>query len=286
MTIALGLVCNFWNEANALPGFLETHAQFFDHISMYQSGPGGAESDDGSIEILEKWKIPIHRGKIDDGFGIVRTAAIRSSPCEWVMLLDADERFYPKHQVLTCAGESTPREEVDKLLYDYGDPNYKEVVQEYDAGIEFDVCPSNFENLKRLGANLTVSFGDVYNQGAWLRDILEKHTTLDAVKTIRRHWHDFSWRRPTQNWHTNSDFQIRLVRNRDGIDFEPNIKMHEQLRGASNVYMPNHTHGPFFDHFHCFFKPMEVKQRKHDVAIYNAIDRRERPPTWEEFKAR
>ena len=121
MSVSIGCVCNFFNEIFALPGFLELHSQFFDHLSFYQAGPQGAESDDGSIELLEKWKMPIHRGKIDDGFGIVRTATVRSSPCEWVMLLDADERFHHRAQVLTCSGESTPRAEVDNVLYDYGD---------------------------------------------------------------------------------------------------------------------------------------------------------------------
>ncbi len=293
---SIGLVCNFYNEANALPGFLECHTPYFDAISFYQSGPGGAESNDGSIEILEKWKMPIHRGKIDDGFGVVRTAAIRSSPCDWVMLLDADERFYAPHQVMTCAGESTPPEDVDALLYDYSNPNFekdgpkakqperKQVVQEYDKSIDFTACPSNFENMSQLGAKLSVSFGEVYNQGAWLRQMLADNPTLDAVKTIRRHWHDFSFKRPTQNWHTHPDFQMRLVRNVDSIYFEPGVKMHERLHGASNVHMPNFTHGVFYEHFHLFFKKQEPSQRRHDIAIYSAIDRGERPPTWEEWR--
>lgn len=268
----LGLACNFFNECNALPGFLETHAPYFDHISFYQAGPGGAESDDGSIEIIEKWGFPIHRGRIDDGFGVVRTAAIRSSPCDFVMLLDADERFHQFAQVMTCAGESTPPNEVDQILY------------EYDRGIEFTACPSNFENLNRLGAKLTVSFGEVYNQGAWLKDFIQ-HGDLDGVKTVRRHWHDFTHKRPTQNWHVHPDFQVRLVRNKDSIYFTPDVKMHERLVGASNVYQPNFTHGPFFDHYHMCFKKMEPMQRRHDVAIYDSIHRGEKPPTKQEFLA-
>jgi hypothetical protein len=291
MGVSLGLVCNFYNEANALPGFLETHTPYFDAIHFYQSGPGGAESNDGSIEILEKWKMPILRGKIDDGFGMVRTAAIRSSPCDYVMLLDADERFFHHHQVMTCAGESTPAEEVDDLLYDYSNPNFekdgpkarRQVVQEYDKSIDFLTCPSNFENMSQLGANLSVSFGEVYNQGSWLRDFLQ-HGALDAVKTVRRHWHDFTFKRPTQNWHTNPDYQVRLVRNDPSIYFDPAVRMHERLVGAENVYQPNFTHGPFFDHFHLHFKKMEAAQRRHDVAVYDSISKGDRPPTWEEWK--
>jgi hypothetical protein len=41
--------------------------------------------------------------------------------------------------------------------------------------------------------------------------------------------------------------------------------------------------GPFFDHHHFFFKKMEMAQRSHDVAVYNAINDGKTPPTWEEF---
>jgi hypothetical protein len=272
MPITLGCVCNFYNEANTLAGFLESHTPFFDHVAFYQSGPGGAESNDGSIEILEKWKMPIHRGKIDDGFGAVRTASVRSSPCDYVMILDADERFHARAQVLTCSGESTPPDEVGQILY------------EYDRGVldvDATACPSNWENLHKLGAKLQVSRGEVYDQGAWLRSMLEHR--YDAVKTIRRHWHDFSWRRPTQNWHTDPDWQVRIVRNVDTIHWDADVKMHEQLRGAENVYQPNFTHGPFFDHYHLWFKAMEPAQRRHDVMTYDAIHRGEKPPSWEEF---
>jgi hypothetical protein len=100
----IGLVANIYNEANALPGWLETHTPFFDHIAVYHSGPQGAKSSDGTIEILEKWGIPITWGSIDAGYGVVRNATFRCSPCDWVMLLDADERFYPTLRVMRCVG--------------------------------------------------------------------------------------------------------------------------------------------------------------------------------------
>ena len=269
MPVTIGCVANVYNEANALPGWLETHTAFFDHVSVYHAGPGGAESNDGTIEILEKWKIPIHRGSIDEGFGIVRTAAIRSSPCDWVMILDADERFHQFAPVLTCSGTSTPPDEVNQIL------------QAYDNRQQ-TACPSNYENLHKLGANLQVSVGEVYNQGAWLRDIIQ-HGQLDAVISIRRHWHDFTWKKPTQNWHTEPDFQTRLVRNVDSIHYNANTRMHEGIIGATNVFRPNHSHGPFFDHYHLHFKAMARMNRAHAVAIYDCINDGKSPPTWEEF---
>ena len=257
MPKTLGLVCNLFNEVNALPGWLEMATSYFDDVQIYHSGPGGAESTDGTMEILRKWRVPVHRGKIDEGFGIVRTAAVRASPCDYVMILDADERFYPHAPALTCGGESTPPDEVNEILKDY------------DARDQ-EACHSNFENVHRLGANLVVSFAEVYNQGAWLRDIIE-HGALDCVCMIRRHWHDFSWKRPTQNWHTHPDYQRRLIRNHPSICFDANVRMHEQLVGASNVYQPNQTHGLFIDHYHLHFKRMEPEQRSHDVRIYDAV---------------
>lgn len=272
MTVSLGAVANVYNEIHALPGWLENVTSWADHVSVYHAGPGGRWSDDGTVELLEKWKIPIHRGSIDDGFGIVRTATVRSSPCEWVMLLDADERFWPMAQVISCSGEGTPADEVGRIL------------QEYDRPVS-GAPPSNFENVHKLGANLTVSFGEAYNQIAWMRDFLQ-YGALDAVSTIRRHWHDFSWKRPTQNWHALPDYQTRIVRNVDGIGWDANVKMHEQLLGAPNRYQPNQTHGPFFDHYHMHFKRLEPMQRAHAVAIYDAIHWGQPVPSREEFLAR
>ena len=284
MSITLGCVCNFFNEINAIPGFLETHSGFFDHMSFYQSGPGGQESNDGSIELLEKWQMPIHRGKIDDGFGIVRTAAIRSSPCDFVMILDADERFYPILPVLSCVGESTPPDEVSQVLY------------EYDRGAldrNMKACPSNWENLKSLGAKLSVKRPSIdqkgitywlLDQGKRLRDSLDTGE-FDAVRTIRRHWHDFTWTKPTQNWHTDPDFQTRIVRNKESIYYASSTRMHEQLVGAQNVFAPDMTRGPFFDHYHLFFKAREPQQRRHDVTIYDQINNGRKPPTTQEYEA-
>ncbi len=295
----LGVVANIYNESQALPGWLETATAFADDVRVFHAGPGGERSTDGTLEILEKWKIPVTFGSIDEGFGTVRTKTVRMSPCEWVMLLDADERFYPRLNVLTCEGESTPSQTIDDLLYDYGNPNFdkdgakcrevhpsaQQVVQPYDKGIDFTACPSNFENMALLGANLRVKTGAVIDQGYLLRQLLERQD-IDAIKTIRRHWHDFSWKRPTQNWHTSPDYQIRIVRNLPSIQWENETRMHERLTGAVNVHTPDHTHGPFFDHFHLLFKKLAVKNRQHAISIYGAIDRGEKPPSWEEYQAK
>lgn len=261
-----------YNEANALPGWLETHTPFFDDVRVVHAGPGGERSNDGTIEILEKWRVPIHFMPIDEGFGVVRTQAIRISPCDYVMILDADERFYPVHRTMRCSGESTCQEEVDTIL------------QSYDFHDVRTVLP-NWENVAKLGAKLTVDVLASYEQGKLLRRALEANRP-DAVTAIRRHWHDFSFRRPTQNWHTDPDPQLRIVRNDPSIHYSPDTRMHERLEftgGPGKIYHADHEFGPFFDHFHFTFKRMEVEQRAHDVAIYNAIHEGKAPPFLESF---
>lgn len=265
---SIGLVANIYNEANALPGWLETHLPFFDDVRLYHAGPQGAMSDDGTLDIISKWRVPVVFGTIDEGFGVVRTRAIRSSPCDWVMLLDADERFFPVHRVLTCTGESTPPIEVDQIL------------QSYDfRGVNLP----NWENVGRLGANLRVVVDNPYDQGARLREVVamanhDRNGPFDAIATVRRHWHDFSFRRPTQNWYTDPDWQMRVVRNCIGVGFDASTRMHERLHGARNVFRADMERGPFFDHFHFTFKRMEQAQRAHDIRIYDAIHEGRVPP--------
>ena len=264
MPPTLGLVANVYNEVCALPGWLETHLPFFDDVRVTHAGPQGARSTDGTIELLERWHVPIEFDSIDDGFGAVRTRAVRRSPCDYVMLLDADERFYPIHRVMVCTGESTPQSEVDTILQTYDFRDAKAMM-------------SNWENIDRLGAKLTVTDMDLCNQGHRLRVALNE-SRPDAMIAMRRHWHDFSFKRPTQNWHEVPDWQCRIVRNDPSIYWNPEKRMHEELFGAKDVLRPDPTRGPFFDHFHFTFKKMEPAQREHDVRIYDAIHDRRTPP--------
>lgn len=265
MTITIGLVANVYNEANALPGWLEAHTPFFDDIRVLHAGPGGSYSNDGTLEILSKWRIPVEYCAIDEGFGMVRSRALAMSPCNYVMLLDADERFYHLHRMMQCSGQPTPHSEVDAILSKY-------------------TTTPDWDELGKLGAGLKTEIWDCYDQGARLRDILEKQTP-DALLTIRRHWHDLSFKRPTQNWHTDPDWQMRIVRNHPSIKYDARTRMHERLVGAGKVTHGDQVWGPFFDHYHFAFKRMEQEQRSHDVAVYNAIDKGQRPPTWEEFRS-
>jgi glycosyltransferase involved in cell wall biosynthesis len=265
--VTLGLVSNVYNEVNALPGWLETHLPFFDDVRVYHAGPRGELSSDGTMELLKKWGVPVKVGSIDEGFGVVRTKAVRSSPCDYVMILDADERFFPLVRDMLCSGTMNSQEDVDLILRDY----------DFRAKDSIFKIP-NWENIRRLGSGLTVRPGPLYNQGGILRGIIE--CNVDVVTTIRRHWHDFSMRRPTQDWTSVPDYQSRIVKNTPGIYFNPSIRMHERLEGCTRLV--NSQSELFFDHFHFTFKAMEPAQRAHDCDIYDAIHAGRTPPTWEE----
>ena len=267
MSVTIGLVANLYQEANALPGWLETHTPYFDDVRVLHAGPRGEYSNDGTIEILQKWGIPTEFCAIDDGFGVVRTRALRMSPCDYVMLLDIDERFYATHKILHCAGEPDPQAIIDWILqsYDYSGTNLP-----------------NWENISKLGQNLRVEVGAVYDQGSRLRELLEMWT-FDAVAVIRRHWHDLAMTRPTQDWKQLPDWQMRLVRNHSSIYFAQDTRMHERLEGANKVIRADSVRGPFFEHFHFHFKRMEPEQRRMDIKIYDAIHSGKTPPTVEEF---
>lgn len=275
MTVTIGLVANVYNEVNALPGWLETHLPFFDDVRILHAGPNGEYSNDGTLELLSKWSIPVEFCSINEGFGVVRTKALRMSPCDWVMLLDADERFYHTHRFLKCEGQGTPQNEVDWIL------------QSYDfRGVNLP----NWENIKKLGSSLKIYPGEAYNQGNRLKNIVNSWSDysdceIDAIVTVRRHWHDLSMRFPTQNWNEHPDWQMRLVRNVERIRFNPDTRMHEQLIGVNHAYRDTTAMSLFFDHFHFTFKKMEQTQRAHDVMIYDAIHQGKQPPTWEQYRS-
>jgi hypothetical protein len=269
MTVTVGVVANVYCEANALPGWLEAHTAWADWVGVMHAGPQGQHSEDGTVEILERWRVPTQFCAIDDGFGAVRTATVGMCPCDYAVLLDADERVYRAGRVLACVGEGTPQSEVDAIL------------QTYDFRDVRTVLP-NWENVARLGAGLRVEVGEAVDQERWLRYLLD-HERPDALACRRRHWHDLGMTKPTQNWDTDPDWQLRVVKCKSDVSFDPKTRMHERLFRARRVSQTSSPVGPFFDHFHFHFKKMEVAQRAHDIAVYNAVHEGKTPPTWREF---
>jgi len=252
---SITVACNFFNEVHALPGFIESASQWADHILMYNCGPRGEYSSDGSIEICEKWGVDLRFGSIDEGFGVVRTKLIQMGPCEWTAIMDADERIYRFAPRLLCRGTEL-----------YPQERYPEFVD----------------------MKLSVEVVGVYDQIATLRSLMRPE--YDAIVTSRRHWQTWHFDRPSQNWHVEQDWQARILRNCAHVGYRPNIAMHEQLvdfrtNSTPNWYQPTPGNVEVFhDHYHLPVKRMEPEQRQHDIAIYNQIHEGKPPPTLFEFR--
>jgi len=241
--MSIGVACNFFQEQWSLHGFLENVTQWADDVVLTWAGPKcESPDDDPSVEIARKWGVKLLFDNIDEGYGAVRTRLLRNMTTDWIMIMDADERFYPTLPIYRCEG-------TDK---------YPECQEPKDLRVIVE--------------------GQGTAQGLMLRDMLDKAPKeAMALRTSRRHWFDFSFKRPTQNWMIHPDYQLRIVRNDPSIIYTTIPKMHERIIDTRTGREPVHlTHdsllGPFHDHFHCHFKAMEKEQRAHDIRIYDALD--------------
>lgn len=238
---SLGISSCFHAEPNALPGFLESAVQWADEIVMISAPPPGVEHCEESLEIIKKWGGKIVLSSVEEGFGVLRTQCIRESSCEFVAILDADERFPVLRRVMSCAGS--------------------------------EKYPEN------SNPNLTVTQGAVFDQGKALRSLLDSlEPSQDAVVMPRYHWMDFSHKRPSQNFCDNKDFQCRLVRNAEHIGYKSERKLHEHLVDFRSGNEPNmfrqnpHEREIAIFHYHAFFKALSPEKNKLDMKTYKALD--------------
>ena len=245
---SLGCAVNVYQDNYALPGLLENASRFFDDIFIIHAGPAGKKSTDGTIETIEKWGIKHVFDDMAHGFGVIRTRLIHGSSTEWVMILDADERFNPVCPVISCEGSE----------------QYPDVPM----------------------PNLTTTIHEpIFDQGSLLKEKINAGG-FDAIRTLRRHWFDFSWKRPCQNFQTGLDWQLRIVRNLPHIGFAPGRKMHELLTnlstgGGVHVFGNDDTTKTFFhDHYHCWFKPMESGNNAEDMQTYRLLDENATEEMW------
>lgn len=229
---------NVFNDAAALRGALETAQSFFDNIFVIHSGPGGAFSTDGTMEVLQEFGINPVLADMNVGFGVIRTRLIRECGCDWAFILDADERFFPMLQIMRCAGSE-----------------------------RYPASPN--PNLQ-----VTKSHELIY-PGKHLRELMNNRG-IDAVKTIRRHWFDFTMTRPAENWQERKDWQMRIVRNVPHIGYSNGVKMHERLVDLRSGGEPKHATvdqfgGPFHDHFHLHFRKARPGHKEANEQYYSTL---------------
>lgn len=239
MNESIGVVVNFFQEPNMLPGFFETACRFFDDVVAVSAPPSAAPPDEESIEICRKWGVRVQHETIDHGFGALRTKCLHAPSTEWTMISDADERFFPTLPVYELHGTGRY-------------PDQQE-------------------------PNLSVGIAEsAFNQGDLLRRMVSSANNEDAIRFIRRHWMNFACSRPAQRWDDYPDWQLRFLRNREYLGYESGVRMHERCRDFRTNQDPTYItseprYGPFIDHFHVPAKLMEPEQRKRDIQIYDAL---------------
>lgn len=237
--------CNVYNDAVAMRGLLETSSQYFDELFVVHSGPNGAYSTDGTIELCEQFKVKLVFDDIDKGFGVIRSRLIHEHGCEWTMILDADERFHPTMPELICEGDDS------------------------------------WDIVSAIPPNLTVTITPNINiQGYALKELIQKDNSLMAVKTRRRHWMDFTHKNPTQNWNLIPDYQLRIVRNVSEVKYVSDVKMHERLMdsrtGEDPLHLVNNELLIFHDHYHPFFRNNYPGKKQFNEQNYQRLERGEK----------
>lgn len=238
---SIGVAATFRDECNALPGFLESASHFFDHIFLADCSMDMTPSTDGSLDIIRKWGLPDPpRWNLSEGFGAVRSQLIHSSPTDWTVILDIDERMHVTLPLMKCEGAD----------------RFPEVAK----------------------PDLKVWSGTAYNHRDLLFAKIAQAESL-GIKTVRfsrRHWFDTTYTRPCENWNTIRDFQLRCMKSRAGVGFTTLPRMHERAWDFGNDREPEYIEddpecGPFIDHLHPWYKAMEPEQRKADIAAYDAL---------------
>jgi hypothetical protein len=240
-TVSLALSCNVYNDASALRGLLELGSSYFDNIFIIHSGPGGAYSNDGTIELCQSFGIQPIFADMNAGFGAIRTRLIHECGCEWAMIMDADERFFPQLPTMLCEG--------------------------------IDRYPAQPEPTLRVTKKQ-----DIINQGAHVKNQI-KNPELMALRFTRRHWFDFTMTRPTENWIRVWDHQLRCVRNVKEIHYT--LAMHEALVDDRTGKTPKFLEqdpigGPFYEHFHMFYRRTQPGHKEHNEQQYSRLSRGEK----------
>jgi hypothetical protein len=233
---------NVYNDAAPLRGALEACQAYFDNIYVIHSGPGGAVSTDGTMEVLAEFGIKPVMADIQEGFGVIRTRLIHGCGCDWAFIMDADERFFPALPILRCHGTD------------------------------------RYPHVQEPALAVTRAQELIY-PGKYLREMIEQ-PNIDAIKTIRRHWFGFDMQRPAENWERIKDWQMRIVRNVEHIGYASKVRMHERLTDLRSNNEPRHLTGddiggPFHDHFHLHFRRARPGHKEGNEQNYERLSRGE-----------
>lgn len=241
----VGVVCHWHAEKNALPSFIAAAEKMFDEIVLVSSPMDGTPADPETIAIAEASGHKLIHDTLSQGFGALRTRCIGYSSCEWVMILDADERVWDSAPALGITGTG-----------------------KFPETLTPDLTVTRAQQQINQHKNLRDSIGRAEAEGAL------------AICVSRRHWFGApgEWDRPCQNWNPiggEADWQLRLVKNSPYVCYDPEVKMHERLIDTRTWADPKFirvTDGSLFiDHYSWHFKNLEPEQNAEDAKIYEAL---------------
>jgi len=243
---SIGVASTFRDEINALPGYLESASQFFDEIFLADASMDMTPSTDGSLDIIKKWGLPDPPlWDLSKGFGAVRSQLLHTSKTDWTVILDIDERMFRTVPAMICTGTDRYPAQTDPQLV-------------------VSTVQHSYDHLALLRGKIQ----EAESKG------------IRAVRFQRRHWFGFGFKRPTENWSTIKDYQLRCMKSRCGMGYTTLPKMHERAIDTNTKRDPEYIQddnllGPFIDHFHLHFKAMEPEQRKEDILAYDALHKSE-----------
>lgn len=242
--MTLGAVCHFYNESRGtLEGLIKQAPETFDHIAYISTPPEG-KTDEASCQLVLDAGYPLLHNTVSQGYGVLRSWCISQSPCDWVMILDSDERVFANAPRLNVSGtEKWPQ---------HKNPNVQ-----------------------------STETGDTIDQKALLHQLIAKAENEGclAICLSRRHWMGppGEWTHPCQDWqHVEHDWQLRLVKNSPYLCYDPEVRMHERLVDTRTWESPKYLHGslsdgPFYDHFSIWAKALDPKKNKEDAETYESL---------------
>lgn len=240
--MTLGCIVHFFNEPNALPGFIQQAPEMFDEVVFVSTPPDG-KTDEESCQIVLDAGYPLLHNTVSEGYGTLRTWCISQTKCDWAMICDADERIWAAPPRLTVTGsEKWPASH---------NPNVQ-----------------------------STETGGAVDQKGRIRQMIEEAESQGALAIClsRRHWmtEPGKWAHPCQNWSQEADWQLRCVKNTPYLCYDPEVRMHERLISTQTWSDPkfirgNTSDGPFMDHYSVHFKAMDPAKNKQDAQTYEAL---------------
>lgn len=246
----LCIAANVKDEQFIIADWCETH-RYADELLIVDTGSG-----DDTVAIAEQSGAHIRHADINEGYGVVRTACITFAAelgCDWVMILDADERVYRWVPELRLEAYETARD----------------MTLEWPAG---PGAPTHCEYK-------AIRTGRMIHQEGIIRGCIENEH-IAAYQMRRRHWFCTLLQHPCQSWIDwdesggIADFQHRFCRT-DGRHFYTRM-VHEMLRRVSDGGPPEPAgtfgpDGPVIDHHHVALKRLTPGRAEAVTALSDIL---------------